>query len=71
MQRWMVRATTAIVALVVLSPTWGLYAVILAVVGLRHPPPQDDITPIGRGRWLWAAAALILLILTFSPRPLP
>ncbi|MFN8483926.1 MAG: site-2 protease family protein [Anaerolineae bacterium] len=69
---WLGRGVwVGLVALVVLSPTWGLYAVILAVVGLRHPPPQDDITPIGRGRWLWAAAALILLILTFSPRPLP
>ncbi len=69
---WLARAVwVALIGMVVLSPTWGLYAVILAVVGLRHPPPQDDITRVGRGRLIWAGVALALLALTFSPHPLP
>ncbi len=69
---WLARIVwIALICLAVLSPTWGLYAIILGVVGLRHPPPQDDITPIGRGRWIWAGVALAVLVLTFSPRPLP
>ncbi|MCW5849420.1 MAG: site-2 protease family protein [Anaerolineae bacterium] len=69
---WLGRlAWLVLVALTPLAPTWGLYAIIVLVVGLGHPPPQDDITPLDRSRHLWAIAALALLALTFSVRPIP
>lgn len=69
---WLARlAWVGLVALIPTAPTWGLYAFILILVGLGHPPPQDDITPIDPTRRRWAIFALLLLILTFSPRPVP
>lgn len=45
---------------------WGLLAVIL---GLRHPSPQDSITPLGKREKILAVVALIVLLLTFTPVP--
>lgn len=69
---WLARVTwVGLLLLIPFAPTWAVYAVLTLVIGLRHPPPQDDITPLDGRRRLWALAALILLLLTFSPRPLP
>ncbi len=69
---WVARlAWLGLLGLTLQAPTWGLYALILLVTGLGHPPPQDDITPLDRRRRWWALVALVLLLLTFSPRPIP
>jgi membrane-associated protease RseP (regulator of RpoE activity) len=48
---------------------WPFWAVLSVLLGLRHPPPLDDITPLSRTeRWL-AVAALVLLVLTLTPAP--
>ncbi|MBI2890785.1 MAG: site-2 protease family protein [Nitrospirae bacterium] len=47
---------------------WG--SVLLFVIGLRHPPPIDNVTPIdGRTRAV-AVVSLLLLGLTFTPNPI-
>lgn len=69
---WLARLTwVGLLLLIPFAPTWGLYAVLTLLIGLRHPPPQDDITPLDGRRRLWALAAVIFLLLTFSARPLP
>jgi hypothetical protein len=39
------------------------------VLGLRHPPPLDDVTPLDRRRRRMAVAALGLLIALVTPLP--
>ena len=49
---------------------WLIWAaLIIALVGLRHPPPVDDITPISKKRKLLGILAFFILIITFVPVP--
>lgn len=52
-----------------LSPSWAVWAVLIAISGMRHPavPRWPDLPP-GR-RWL-ALVALAMLVLTFIPTPI-
>jgi membrane-associated protease RseP (regulator of RpoE activity) len=60
----------ACVALIVLiGPTWILWAVLLRVIGMRHPPTVDDEAPVGRGRAVLGAVALVVFALSFLPNP--
>ncbi|MBM3315882.1 site-2 protease family protein, partial [candidate division WOR-3 bacterium] len=54
-----------------LWPGWAFWALLIAVFGLRHPPPLDDVTPLGRADIALALAALAVLALTFVPVPFP
>lgn len=58
-----------IVAGVVLSPTWLLWAVFVLFGGLHHPPPLNDITGLNRPRQIAGilTAALFFLIITPAP----
>jgi membrane-associated protease RseP (regulator of RpoE activity) len=48
---------------------WPFWAVLAVLLGLRHPPPLDDLTPLTKtDRWL-AVAALIMFILALTPAP--
>lgn len=47
---------------------WLLWAVLLALTGMRHPPVPEYPTIGGKRRWL-AILALLMLILTFAPAP--
>jgi membrane-associated protease RseP (regulator of RpoE activity) len=60
----------ALVALGFWSPGWWLWAVIVLLLGLRHPPVFDEETPLDRRRRLLAWLALALLVLCFVPVPL-
>jgi len=51
-------------------PGWWLWAVIVRVIGLRHPPVADEETPLDGGRVALAVAALVMLVLCFMPVPL-
>jgi membrane-associated protease RseP (regulator of RpoE activity) len=53
-----------------LYPGWWLWAVMVLVIGLRHPPVWDEGIPLGRGRTLLAVVALLMLVLCFMPVPL-
>ena len=47
---------------------WLLWAVILLVTGVRHPPVPAQ-PGLSRGRRLLALLALVILLLTFMPAP--
>ena len=44
-----------------------LFGVLFAIIGIRHPGPLDDVTPLGRGRLLVALLGLLIFILCFIP----
>jgi membrane-associated protease RseP (regulator of RpoE activity) len=48
---------------------WLVWLGLAVVMGLRHPPPLDDVTPLDRGRRRLALAALGLLVVLVTPLP--
>lgn len=55
---------------VVLSLNWVVWAVLLLVLGLKHPPIYYDEVPLdGRRKWE-GLAAMAIFILTFTPVPI-
>jgi len=71
-QVWVSRlALVVIVGLAVMGywEGWIFWAVLLVVMGLRHPPTIDDITPLDPKRKLAAWGTLVLLGLIFTPAP--
>jgi membrane-associated protease RseP (regulator of RpoE activity) len=63
-----------VIGLAIVSLSWIAMAVMLTVmtflVGLRHPAPYDDVTPLSRGRLIVAAIAVLIFIGCFTPVPL-
>ena len=49
---------------------WLFFAVLLLFLGLRHPPPLNDITPIGTGRAIVGALVGAILITGFVVIPI-
>ncbi|MCC6132479.1 MAG: site-2 protease family protein [Acidobacteria bacterium] len=49
---------------------WWVLAVLLLIVGLKHPPLMDEDAPLDRGRLLVAAFAVFMFIVSFVPMPL-
>lgn len=54
-----------------LWPGWIFWAVMIAVFGLRHPPPLDEVSPLGRTEVVLALVALLVFVLSFVPVPFP
>lgn len=50
---------------------WWFWAILVVLLGLRHPPPQDDITPLSSKEFVLAGIALLVFILSFIPIPFP
>jgi membrane-associated protease RseP (regulator of RpoE activity) len=48
---------------------WLVWVVLAVALGLRHPPPLDDVTPLDRPRRRLAVVALALLVLLLTPLP--
>jgi membrane-associated protease RseP (regulator of RpoE activity) len=48
---------------------WLVWVVLAVALGLRHPPPLDDVTPLDRPRRMLALVALGLLVLLLTPLP--
>jgi membrane-associated protease RseP (regulator of RpoE activity) len=64
---WFVVAALALMGYFWLG--WPFWAMLVVVLGLKHPPPLDDLTPLSKvDRWLVAVAVLII-VLTFTPAP--
>ncbi|MGH9400619.1 MAG: site-2 protease family protein [Terriglobia bacterium] len=51
-------------------PGWWVWAVLMIVIGLRHPAPLIDSQPLDRRRKLLALSALAMFILCFMLRPM-
>ena len=49
---------------------WLVFGLMLVFLGLRHPPPLDESTPLSSEARILGLAAIILFILTFVPTPL-
>jgi membrane-associated protease RseP (regulator of RpoE activity) len=50
-------------------PGWIVWAVLISIIGLRHPSIEDQHIPMDSGRKRTTAAALIVFALTFIPTP--
>jgi membrane-associated protease RseP (regulator of RpoE activity) len=59
-----------LVALALLWPGWLLWCLIIAVIGLRHPPVTDELEPLDLPRTLLALAALAIFVVCFMPVPM-
>lgn len=70
--RWISLGTvTALMVLVAGgAASWLVWALLLLVLGLRHPRIGDDETPLDGGRRWGAAASILLFVLTFMPEPI-
>jgi len=70
---WLVVALLVIAGLLVGSnggEVWFVWAGMLAVFGLRHPPVSYPYLPLSRSQRLSGAFALLLFVLTFTPVPI-
>ncbi len=50
-------------------PGWILWAVLVSVLGLRHPPTHDSHIPLDSKRKVISTVSLLVFILTFTPTP--
>jgi membrane-associated protease RseP (regulator of RpoE activity) len=57
------------VALVYFGPNWILWAILIRVLGRRHPPTLNDGLPVGRGRKLVGLLSLVVFVVCFVPNP--
>jgi membrane-associated protease RseP (regulator of RpoE activity) len=48
---------------------WLIWVGIAMALGLRHPPPMDDLTPLDGPRRVLAGVALVLLVVLITPLP--
>lgn len=48
---------------------WLIWAFMGMLTGLRHPPPFDDLTPLGRARTIIGLVTVVLFALTIVPVP--
>lgn len=66
-------STALVVALAVLGlflwGGWTLWAILMLILGLRHPPVMRWETPLDPGRVLIGWLSLIIFVLTFIPTP--
>jgi membrane-associated protease RseP (regulator of RpoE activity) len=58
------------VALVYFGPNWILWAVLVRVLGRRHPSTLDDDEPVGRGRVWVGLLGLAVFVVCFVPDPI-
>jgi len=58
------------VALVYFGPSWILWAILMRVLGRRHPPTLDDHAPVARARVVVGVLSLVVFVLCFVPDPI-
>jgi membrane-associated protease RseP (regulator of RpoE activity) len=51
-------------------PGWFIFAILIFVLGMRHPPPLNDITPLDGKRIAVGAVALLVLVGGFAVVPI-
>jgi membrane-associated protease RseP (regulator of RpoE activity) len=65
----MIVAAVLVVLGITMWPGWFLWAALITILGMRHPPLTDQTHPLDGRRRLTCAAAIIVFILTFMPTP--
>lgn len=50
-------------------PGWFIWAALISIIGLRHPPIEDQHLPLDGRRKLICVATILVFILTFMPTP--
>jgi membrane-associated protease RseP (regulator of RpoE activity) len=70
--RTITRAALAVMFLmgVIFWPGWLIWVFLILMMGTRHAPPLDDLTPLDPARRLLGWAAYAILILCFVPVPM-
>jgi membrane-associated protease RseP (regulator of RpoE activity) len=63
-------ASWVCVALIYFGPSWILWAVLVRVLGRRHPPTRDDEAPVGAARVAVGVLSLVVFVLCFVPDPI-
>ncbi len=63
-------ASWVCVALVYFGPSWILWAILMRVLGRRHPKTLDDEAPVGHARLLVGALSLVVFVVCFVPDPI-
>jgi hypothetical protein len=48
---------------------WWVWALLILVLGLKHPGVWDEPYPIGRGRTIMAVGLVVIFVLCFIPAP--
>jgi len=67
---WLFLGALVVLFLVSHWPGWLVWVTLALALGLRHPPPLDDLTPLDPPRRLLALVALGLLVVLITPLPL-
>jgi membrane-associated protease RseP (regulator of RpoE activity) len=67
LSRWM---WWACVALIYFSPSWILWAVLVRLLGRRHPPSLNDLAPLGSVRVAVAVLGAAVFAVCFVPNPI-
>ncbi|MGE4274826.1 MAG: site-2 protease family protein [Candidatus Methanomethylophilaceae archaeon] len=49
---------------------WLIFGLLILILGVSHPPPLNDITPLDGRRYVAAALGLVLLVTCFIPIPM-
>jgi len=50
---------------------WLVLVLLLLAIGYRHPPPLDDLTPLGPWRKVLGVATMAVFFASFTPVPFP
>jgi membrane-associated protease RseP (regulator of RpoE activity) len=63
-------ASWVCVALIYFGPSWILWAILVRLLGRRHPPTWDDSVPLGRARVAIGIFGFVMFALCFTPTPI-
>ena len=63
-------AAAAMVGLGLFYTAWLIFAMFILFLGVRHPPPLNDITKLDMKRFLVGVSAFVLLVVSFVPIPM-
>ncbi len=55
---------------IVFYPGWLIWAILLLLIGVDHPPVTDGHIPLDRKRQIVGALSFLIFILTFIPNPI-
>ncbi len=66
---WLFLGCLVLLFLITRWQGWLVWVVLAVVLGLRHPPPLDDLTPLDPPRRILAILALLLLVVLITPLP--